>query len=170
MELALGAPVRSRAVCAADEAERQAALPQSPAGRDSSDRSRVGVVTEWQRRDGIGVIRSAGQRYRVERAEIFDVLNLTTGHRVQFELSGDEARNIRCLVSPAAVPRLKATRRGGRRVRERRAKRSMADRGPTRRIFFWLPPRKWTCPRCLASLQTVLAGPRCVRCGYVEGA
>jgi len=33
----------------------------------------------------------------------------------------------------------------------------------------WLPARLWRCPRCSTTILTREAGPRCPRCGFVEG-
>ena len=33
----------------------------------------------------------------------------------------------------------------------------------------WLPPKLWVCPRCLWSIETREAAPRCRVCGYQEG-
>jgi hypothetical protein len=33
----------------------------------------------------------------------------------------------------------------------------------------WLPPVPWTCPRCLLTMLTREAGPRCPRCSFAEG-
>ena len=35
--------------------------------------------------------------------------------------------------------------------------------------YDWLPPSLWTCVRCAATILTREAGPRCPRCGFVEG-
>lgn len=44
-----------------------------------------------------------------------------------------------------------------------------ATPSPRRSPWDWSVPLPWTCPRCLLTIWTREAGPRCLRCGTREG-